>query len=85
MYLFPHRILTEVELVLEVALGEKPLKTRFRDWFGHAHGLEHSADIPTTGTKDANNSRHAVASQLIKLPPVVDSDKVPTAARALGV
>lgn len=85
MYLFPHRILTEAELVLEEALGEKPLKMRFRDRFGLAHGLEHSADILTTGTKDANNSRHAVASQLIKLPPVVDSDKVPTGARALGV
>lgn len=67
-----------------MALGDKPLKMRFRDCFDHAHGLEHSAAILTIGTQDVNHSRHAVASQLIKLPPVVDSDEVPTKVRVLG-
>lgn len=67
-----------------MALVDKPLKMRFRDWFGHAHGLEFSGDILTVGAQDANNSKHVVASQLIKLPPVVDSDEVPIEARALG-
>lgn len=43
--LFPNRILTDAEVVLEVSLGDKPLKVRFRDQFGHTHGLEHSAEI----------------------------------------
>ena len=51
---------------------------RLRDWFGLIHGHVHRADILTTGTQDANNSRQAVVSKLIRLPPIVDSDEVPT-------
>lgn len=57
---------------------------RLRDWFCLIHGHVHSADILTTGTQDANNSRQAVVSKLITLPPIVDSDEVPTEAHTLG-
>lgn len=56
----------------------------FRDRFGHAQGLAYSGEILTIGTQDVKNSKHVVASRLIKLPPVVDSDEVPIEARALG-
>lgn len=70
--------------MLEVALRDKPLKLKFRDWFGRALGLKQGGDILTIGTQDANNSKHVVASQLIRLPPVVDSDEVPIEAHASG-
>ena len=57
---------------------------RIRDWFDPIHGHVHSAAILTTGTQDANYSRQAVVSLLIKLPSIVDSDEVPTEAHALG-
>lgn len=57
---------------------------RFRDRLGHALGLQHNTYILTIGTQDANNSRHELVSQLIKLPPVAYSDEVPTGARAFG-
>ena len=86
MILLLNWVLTNAECRISTGSGSggKPLKMRFRDWFGLIHGHVHCADVLTTGTQDANNSRQAFVSQLIKLQPIVDSDEVPTEAHALG-
>lgn len=53
-------------------------------WYGHTLEFEHSAELLTNGKWDASHPWYAVASQLIKLLPVVDCDEMPTEAHALG-
>ena len=47
--LSPDWTLTDHELLLAVVLLGQPIRMGFGDWFGHALGLEGSADHLTNG------------------------------------
>lgn len=64
--------------------GDRSTKTGFRERFGCTLGFDRNAELLANGKWGSRNPWHPVASQSIKLSPVVYCDKVPTEASVLA-